>query len=104
MREQRALNRFKALVKFSVRSPLLPSMANWSANCRSWSTGGILGIGLGLLGVSLSVFSPTTDGSPDRFWLANATITRAWIAFPGRRSIGTLEFTPSYRTLLCQTA
>lgn len=31
------------------------------------SSGGILVIGLGLLGVSLSVFSPTTDGSPDHF-------------------------------------
>src|SRR5690606_14003337 len=43
----------------------LDSDANCSANCPSCSAGGILVIGLGLLGVSLSGFSPTTDGSPD---------------------------------------
>src|SRR5690606_5114444 len=42
----------------------LDSDANCSANCPSCSAGGILVIGLGLLGVSLSGFSPTTDGSP----------------------------------------
>src|SRR5690606_36589749 len=44
------------------RAHFVPAL---TANCPSCSAGGILVIGLGLLGVSLSGFSPTTDGSQD---------------------------------------
>src|SRR5690606_24383492 len=61
----RAPSRTSVLVRSSASVPCLAPIANCSANCPSCSAGGILVIGLGLLGVSLSDFSPTTDGSPD---------------------------------------
>src|SRR5690554_5359504 len=61
----RAPSRTSVLVRSSASVPCLAPIANCSANCPSCSAGGIFVIGLGLLGVSLSGFSPTTDGSPD---------------------------------------
>src|SRR5690606_19001551 len=80
----RAPSRTSVLVRSSASVPCLVPIANCPANCPSCSAGGILVIGLGLLGVSLSVFSPTTDGSPDHSLFTDRLSHHRIIALPHR--------------------